>query len=100
MPWGAKKKSTEPKLEVSANLRYTISSTHSCIQKLEINPAILPSTKLTEDFVKPNPGEVSANLCCTILMSHSCIQKLESKPTILPATMLTENFVKPNPEVR
>ena len=66
MPWGAKKKSTETKLElleVSAKLlRCAISLTHSCIQKLESEPAMLPATTLTENFVKPTPDEVSAKI--------------------------------------
>ena len=59
MPWSAKKKSTETKLELpevsGANLCSTISLTHSCIQKLETKLGIVPATPFAEE---PKTDEV------------------------------------------
>ena len=62
MPWGAKKKSTERKTpEVSADLSYAISLIHSCIQKQESTPAIIPATTFTEEL-KPNEVRWSVHI--------------------------------------
>jgi hypothetical protein len=59
IPWGAKKKNTEMDLpEVSANLSYSISLTHGCIQKLESRPEIVPATTLADNFMEPEADEV------------------------------------------
>jgi hypothetical protein len=64
MPWGGKKKITETKVEVevpevSTNLYVAQSHlTHSCIQKLENKPEIVPATTLAENFMVSKPDEV------------------------------------------
>ena len=65
MPWGSKKKSTEMGLpEVSAHLCCTIPLSHSCFQKLESNPAIVPATTFAENVVEPRPDEVRCRFTC------------------------------------
>ena len=57
--WRRLKKSTETKLpKVSITLCCAISLTHSCIQKLESPPEIIPATTLAQNFMEPKPNEV------------------------------------------
>ena len=59
MPWGAKKQSLETKLyEVSAHLCYAITHWHSCVQKLQSIPMIVPETTFAKNFKDPKVDEV------------------------------------------
>jgi hypothetical protein len=44
--------------EVSANLCYSISLTHSFIQEMESRPEIVPATTLAENVMETKPDEV------------------------------------------
>ena len=59
MPCGAKKKSTEMELpEVSAHLFCAISLSHTCIQNLKSNLAIVPTTTLPKNVMESTLDEV------------------------------------------
>ena len=53
MPWVAKNGSPQ----VSTDLCYAISLTHSCVQKPENPPAIVPATMSAENIMEPKPDE-------------------------------------------
>ena len=44
--------------EVSAHFCCAIPLSHSCIQELESNPAIVPGTTFAENVMVPKPDEV------------------------------------------